>query len=227
METERRKPTQKRSRERVEQIVSSAAEFVHSRPNDEFNTRALAQHAGIPVATIYRYFRDRDAILAAVVDRDQNDLNREIGMAMFQLKTVSGRSLFEVVTNTYIDYYRRYPEVAKLLLGPESSPLARERGRQRDAVAAAWLNEALSAAGMLRKSMPSFGIEAVLRLADRMFEYVLMQPRSRAEQEAIIHEYTEMVVARWEKHLTKAGVEGIPMEQFVKTVPPLLSYLPE
>lgn len=63
---ERRIPMQARAQETVDRILEAAAELLAETGIDSFNTNALAEHAGERVRSIYRYFPNKFAILAAL-----------------------------------------------------------------------------------------------------------------------------------------------------------------
>ena len=69
----RRAPVQQRSRVRVEAMLDAAAALVVERGVEGLGTRAIAEAAGLPVASIYQYFADKDAILLALVERDTSE----------------------------------------------------------------------------------------------------------------------------------------------------------
>jgi AcrR family transcriptional regulator len=59
----RRTPRQARSRDRVEAILSAARELIGARGNDAVSMREIAARAGVPIASVYDYFEDKNAIL--------------------------------------------------------------------------------------------------------------------------------------------------------------------
>lgn len=67
----RKKPAQPRSSDRVKDILSAARTHYTEVGRDRFNTTAVAQLAGCSVGTLYRYFKDRVALMDAFApDRD-------------------------------------------------------------------------------------------------------------------------------------------------------------
>lgn len=57
-----RRPTQERSRKKVERILASTAILLSNDKQNEITVRDIAQHAGVPIGTIYQFFDDREAI---------------------------------------------------------------------------------------------------------------------------------------------------------------------
>ena len=62
----RRAPTQKRAEKTVQHILETAAELLEEVGLDSFNTNLLAERADVRIATVYRYFPNKLAILSAL-----------------------------------------------------------------------------------------------------------------------------------------------------------------
>ena len=65
----RRVPSQQRSRLRVEAILDAAERLVLTEGVEALTTRAIATEAGVPVASLYQYFGDKEAVLLALAGR--------------------------------------------------------------------------------------------------------------------------------------------------------------
>jgi AcrR family transcriptional regulator len=59
-------PTQARSRERLRRVLDAADEVLAQEGSDAFTTTRIAEAAGIPVGSVYRYFPDKEAIVEAL-----------------------------------------------------------------------------------------------------------------------------------------------------------------
>jgi len=68
-------PVQGRAKARVEAILAAARQHYEDVGRDRFNFDGVAALAGCSVATIYRYYSDRVALMDAIFpDRDQAEL---------------------------------------------------------------------------------------------------------------------------------------------------------
>ena len=67
---QRRRPRQARSRATWEAIVEAAAQILERRGPAGFNTNEVAERAGVSIGTLYQYFADKHAILAAAARRE-------------------------------------------------------------------------------------------------------------------------------------------------------------
>jgi AcrR family transcriptional regulator len=67
---QRRKPRQARSRATWEAIVEAAAQILERDSAEGFTTGSVAERAGVSIGTLYQYFPDKQAILAAAAKRE-------------------------------------------------------------------------------------------------------------------------------------------------------------
>jgi len=198
----RRRPIQRRSRERVELILQAAAELLAEGGVDALTMRSLAERVEIPAATIYRYFANREEIISAYLDLELGRIDEAVAVAVSELDRVTIRSL-------------AHPEGVSVWFGGRLNPAVLDRVRELDARLADSLREATKANGMLPKLTPDFRAELVVRLFDRMFEFVFFIERTAEEQETIVLTFVDMVASYLEGFATPAGLEGIPADQFI------------
>lgn len=62
-------PTQARSRERLRRVLDAADQVLIDHGAGAFTTTRIAQAAGVPVGSVYRYFPDKEAIVEALATR--------------------------------------------------------------------------------------------------------------------------------------------------------------
>lgn len=67
----RKLPIQARARATWEAIVEAAAQLLSTSGLAGFNTNAVAMRAGVSVGTLYQYFPNKDALMAALIAREQ------------------------------------------------------------------------------------------------------------------------------------------------------------
>jgi AcrR family transcriptional regulator len=72
-QNQRRSPRQARSRATWEAIVEAAAQILERDGAAGFNTNSVAERAGVSIGTLYQYFPDKQAILAAAAKRELAD----------------------------------------------------------------------------------------------------------------------------------------------------------
>lgn len=65
-----RKPGQKRSRQSVASIVEASAQVLEERGYKGATTNRIAERAGVSVGTLYQYFRSKDEIFEALIEKE-------------------------------------------------------------------------------------------------------------------------------------------------------------
>jgi AcrR family transcriptional regulator len=210
----RRVPVQRRSRERVEEILKAAAELLGEGGVEALTTRSLAAHTGIPVASIYRYFDNRDAIVAAYLDRQLAEIEASVTRALRDVNRVTFRSLAQATALAHMRHHQTHPEGVPVWFGGRLNPAVDERVRALDARTAASFRAAVRGTGMT-EGVPDFVAELLVRLFDRMFEFVFVAERAPREQEAIVLTFVDMISSYMERYATPAGVAGISTDELV------------
>jgi AcrR family transcriptional regulator len=74
----RKQPTQRRSAETVAVIVEAAARVLEERGLGGFNTNAVAERAGVSIGSLYQYFRNKNALLEALFERQAEPFLRAL-----------------------------------------------------------------------------------------------------------------------------------------------------
>ena len=71
--TPRKQPRQARSRDTVDAILQASAYILKKRGFDAMTTNEVAERAGVNIASLYQYFPNKQAILAALMQRHVED----------------------------------------------------------------------------------------------------------------------------------------------------------
>ena len=74
-ENTRQLPRQARSRATVDAILEAAAQLLEVVGERGFNTNAVAERAGVSIGSLYRYFPNKRAVLAALARREMEANN--------------------------------------------------------------------------------------------------------------------------------------------------------
>lgn len=69
VERKRRIPRQARAGSTVDAILEATLQLLETHGADQLTTNHIAQRAGVSIGTIYQYFRNKKAILAALAER--------------------------------------------------------------------------------------------------------------------------------------------------------------
>jgi AcrR family transcriptional regulator len=188
-------------------ILTAAERIVVDDGVDALSTRAVARRARIPVASLYQYFADREAIIAALIERHISSMDERIEAALSQLNVYCIRTIVEATVNAYREAYAaRQSYVVLWFQGRLNVEIARFI-RERDALLAAAFHRFALGNGLLAPDTDPLVLELAFELADRFLEVAYR--RDLGGDDRVVAEGIEAVVAYLERHATPAGIDGL------------------
>lgn len=128
MAAEIRAPRQERSRRRVEQILEAARVLIREHGCAGLKIGDIAERAGVTAGSIYQYFDNKSAIIAALA-RDVVEAQRRSVEDAFADELTSLDGLIErtdALLEAYYALYRTDPVVRDIWLGSASDKAIRE-----------------------------------------------------------------------------------------------------
>ncbi|MGO1073278.1 TetR/AcrR family transcriptional regulator [Lysobacter sp. CA199] len=139
----RKSPRQSRAAETVAAIVEAAARILERGGLPAYNTNAVAERAGVSIGSLYQYFPNKDALTAALIDRETATLLADIASARAQASYAEG---IACLVRGAIAHQSRRPALARLLDFEERRLPLRDRDLQVDRAAQACLSTLLQRA---------------------------------------------------------------------------------
>ncbi|MFL1453508.1 TetR/AcrR family transcriptional regulator [Marinobacter sp. GN3S48] len=121
--TPRRKPVQARSRERVNTILEHAAAIFHEVGVDSTSMSAIARQSGMSLASLYRYFPNKAAIVKAIAERHVEKMETALRERLGEMTLVDA---VDVLIDLFYEFYRTEPAYSAIWSGVESMPELRE-----------------------------------------------------------------------------------------------------
>ncbi|GAA1416201.1 TetR family transcriptional regulator [Streptomyces thermospinosisporus] len=122
----RRAPVQRRSAERLARILDACADLLDEVGYDDLSTRAVAQRAGVPIGSVYRFFGNKRQMADALAQRN---LERFTARVTDRLKGAGDRGwrpVMDVVIDEYLDMKRTAPGFSLVDFGNQI-PVGAER----------------------------------------------------------------------------------------------------
>lgn len=169
----RKQPVQARSRAMVEALLEATARVLADEGPQALNTNRIAELAGASIGSLYQYFPTREALVAALVERE---LERDLA-GLDQLLERSAQApleaLFETIVHGMIETTRSRRELHRVLL-PMVERVHRDRlvQRARDQLTERMVALAEARRGELAARLQEEGgrLEAAVFVAIRAFE---------------------------------------------------------
>jgi len=202
----RRVPTQERSRRRVEEILDAAARLVVERGVEALSTRDIAQAAGVPVASLYQYFADKEAVLLALAARDMEEMDNQVVEDLAGLDVLSVASVVSTTMRAFVAVYHRRRAFVEIYLRGRTNVAVHQFGREHNARVAETLFAFAVDAGLAGPDLtPAMALLAV-EVGDRVFQ--LAFEHDAEGDPVLIEEGIAMVTAYLERYATPAGLAG-------------------
>src|SRR5690606_33447644 len=105
----RRAPVQRRSAERLARILDACAELLDEAGYDDLSTRAVAERAGAPIGSVYRFFGNKRQMAGALAQRNLERLSERVTARLRGTGDRGWRHAMDVVLDTYLDMKRTAP----------------------------------------------------------------------------------------------------------------------
>jgi AcrR family transcriptional regulator len=168
----RRVPTQERSRRRVEQILDAAAAVVVRDGVEALSTQEIAREAGVPVASLYQYFADKDDVLLALAGRDMDEMDAEVAAALGELgrADLTVETLVRTTMEAFVRVYHRRRSFVEIYLRGRTNGAVNRFGREHNNDVAATLHEYAVDTGLAGPGLTPARALLAVEVGDRIFQ---------------------------------------------------------
>lgn len=123
----RRTPQQARSRDRVESILEAARELIGKHGNDAVSMREIAARAGVPIASVYDYFPDKNGILRDLMVGYMGDIQGRLAKILLPVKTVSELyAAIDQMVDAMVAIYREKRELTTIWGAVQANTMLRQ-----------------------------------------------------------------------------------------------------
>ncbi|MFI9807062.1 TetR family transcriptional regulator [Streptomyces sp. NPDC052301] len=105
----RRAPVQRRSAERLTRILDACAELLDEVGYDALSTRAVAQRAGVPIGSVYRFFGNKRQMADALAQRNLERYVEQVTERLKAARAGDWRAAMDAVLDEYLAMKRTAP----------------------------------------------------------------------------------------------------------------------
>lgn len=200
----RRAPVQARSRQRVEAILTAAERLVLEHGVEPLTTRDIADAAGVPVASLYQYFADKDDVLLALAGQQMAEMDEQVAQDLGALLDLTVATVIDTAMRAFVAVYRRRPAFVKLYLQGRTNAALHAFGREHNARIADTLLGVARDAALVEESLTRRQAELAVEVGDRVFQ--LAYEHDAAGDPALVEEGIALVTAYLERFATPAGL---------------------
>ncbi|MCT9143120.1 TetR/AcrR family transcriptional regulator [Streptomyces violarus] len=105
----RRAPVQRRSAERLTRILDACADLLDEVGYDALSTRAVAQRAGVPIGSVYRFFGNKRQMADALAQRNLERYSARVTERLRETGDEGWRTAMDAVLDEYLEMKRTAP----------------------------------------------------------------------------------------------------------------------
>ena len=127
--TPRKQPRQDRSRSTVDTILEATTRLLVRKGFDHLTTNAVAEAAGVSIGSLYQYFPNKEALVAALVERHMEERKTATFAELARVATLPIAEAARAVIELTIAAHSVEPELHRVLIEqvPRVGRLARLR----------------------------------------------------------------------------------------------------
>jgi AcrR family transcriptional regulator len=112
----RKKPTQARSQETVEAILTAATRVLVKDGYDATTTNKIAARAGVSIGSLYQYFPSKESIVAALVERHREEMREVISKRLGEHQGHSIRENVRAILEAIVEVKRLDPKLHRVFV---------------------------------------------------------------------------------------------------------------
>src|SRR5262245_47873619 len=113
--TPRKRPRQDRSRETVATILDATTRILVKHGFDGLTTNGVAKLAGVSIGSLYQYFPNKEALVAALFERHAEEMRAAIQAELARVATLPIPQAARAVIELTITAHRIDPELHRVL----------------------------------------------------------------------------------------------------------------
>ena len=166
----RRAPRQERSRRRVEAILDATERLVVERGVEALTTRDIADAAGVPVASLYQYFADKEDVLLALAERDMAEMDDQVAADLAALEVLTVETMVRTAMLAFVKVYHRRRAFVEIYLRGRTNVAVHKFGRDHNVRIARTLRELALGTGLASPALTEKVAVLAVEVGDRVFQ---------------------------------------------------------
>lgn len=114
--TPRKRPRQNRSKATVDTILAATARVLVKRGFDGLTTNSVAEAAGVSIGSLYQYFPNKEALVAALIESHIETKNAAVLQRLASVATLPMAEAVRAMIELTIENYGSEPELKRVIL---------------------------------------------------------------------------------------------------------------
>lgn len=111
----RKSPLQRRSRATVEAVINATSQVLVKSGYEGTTTARVAERAGVSIGSLYQYFPNKEALVAALIERHGNDMVAVFHSVLERPRSLTLAEGLRAVIDASVQAHRVSPRLHKVL----------------------------------------------------------------------------------------------------------------
>lgn len=188
-ESQRKLPKQERARETVDVILMATAHILKTEGFERASTNRIAELAGVSIGSLYQYFPNKQAVVAALRERHNDWFNESLGAEIVRIQGLPLRQAVRGAVGVLVALHVSDPELHNALTGERQALHAEEEARFRELLRR-YLDEHRGELRPMASEMASF---IALRAMEAVIHTTALDEPERMLDPTFVEEVTELL----------------------------------
>jgi len=114
--TPRKRPRQERSKATVDAILDATARVLVKEGYDGLTTNAVATRAGVSIGSLYQYFPNKEALVAALIEHHLDIKSAQVMAELHRVAVLPAAQAVRAMIVLTIEGYRDEPDLKRVLI---------------------------------------------------------------------------------------------------------------
>jgi AcrR family transcriptional regulator len=154
----------------VQKILDKTARLVVQRGVEALSTRDIALAAGVPVASLYQYFADKEDVLLALAARDMAEMDEQVAEDVSRLERPTIAEFVRTVVTAFVTVYHRRPAFVEIYLRGRTNAAVSRFGRDHNTRIAESLRAYVLEQGLADQRLTPTVAMLAVEIGDRVFQ---------------------------------------------------------
>jgi AcrR family transcriptional regulator len=193
--TPRKSPSQKRSQETVDAILSATARILAKDGFEQATTNRIAAKAGVSIGSLYQYFPNKESLVRALNDRHTQGILVLLRARFAEVREAPIPEAVRAIVSAMVEVHRVDPDLHRVLVSATPAVGAREETRRVEEAAAELLVAFLRARAEELRPL-DFGLSAFLLVhsVEALTHAAVLEHPRLLDGDLFIDETTRMIL---------------------------------
>ncbi len=200
----RKKPQQRRAQNTVERLLAATADMIEEHGLEALTTNHIAERAGVNIASLYQYFPNKEAIIAALLEAYFQQISKTLNDVLFTHSDMPIGDSTRLWSLAALNYFRERHGLLELMMRYQQKPDELPGGKLFEVRLTEAMRRYLAPR---RDTLAPPNLDLAVEIAYNACAYVLakhlLNPMSYHSDESVVEEVVRLMVGYFSTSIEK------------------------